>query len=395
MGKARPEYSRLDVAKRAPPFMEGCKKMLFGNRLYLLLATVPIALLAEPLGMEAGLAFSLSCIAILPLAGLLGEATEQVAIHTNETLSGLLNATFGNATELIVCIFALRKGLLTVIQVSLLGSILSNTLLVLGCACVAGGMVKSRTTFNKVAAVEGAILLQLAILGLVVPTVLVNVGEMKVGAVDELQLSRIISLFLFVLYFFYLYFQLFSHRTLFEDTSKNGEGDDEDEEEEEVLSLKGGLAILCIATVLIAIISETLTATLNDAAKSWGLGSSFVGFVILPIVGNAAEHSTAIIMAAKSKMDLAFGVALGSSTQIALFVVPVMVILAWINDQPLDLYFGTFPTVITFLSSLVVFFVVQNGETNWLEGVMLLFAYLIICTSFFYYDADAATSSLK
>jgi len=138
-------------------------------------------------------------------------------------------------------------------------------------------------------------------------------------------------------------------------------------------------------TVLIAMLSESLTSTLQGASASWGLGEAFVGFVLLPIAGNAAEHSTAVVMAYKGKMDVALGVALGSSTQIALFVIPLMVIIGWMMDAPLDLRFGTFETCITFLSSLIVFFIVQNGETNWLEGAMLLFAYGIICFAFFFF----------
>jgi len=351
---------------------------------------VPFAMAANLLHWPIAIVFGLSCFAILPLAGLLGEVTEQVAIHTSETLSGLLNATFGNATELIVAIFALQHGLLTVVQVSLLGSILSNTLLVLGCACLAGGLRRDCPTFNKVAAISNATLLQIAVLGLLVPTLLEGVGQLDVYGPVDLKLSRGIAIALLILYLLYIYFQLFTHGHLFEDSSggdaESGEAEEDEDEEEALFTLTGGCIWLTLVTVFIAFLSEQLTDTLEGASSAWGLGEAFVGFVILPIAGNAAEHSTAVTMAYKGKMDVALGVALGSSTQIALFVIPVMVILGWVMGQPLDLHFGTFETCITFLSSLIVFFVVQNGETNWLEGVMLLFAYGIICYAFFFFE---------
>ena len=214
-----------------PNFSAGSWRMLSGNKLYILLILVPVSIASEQLGTSPGIQFALSCAAILPLAGLLGEATEQVAAHTNETLSGLLNATFGNATEAIVSYFALNRGLLTVVQVSLLGSVLSNTLLVLGCACLAGGLQQAMPTFNKVAAVSNATLLQIAILGLMVPTLLEGVGALQVYGDVDLSISRGISIVLLILYVLYCYFQLFSHRHLFEETD---DADDDDEEEEPV-----------------------------------------------------------------------------------------------------------------------------------------------------------------
>ncbi|KAL1524955.1 hypothetical protein AB1Y20_019831 [Prymnesium parvum] len=379
--------SRAIPTKKPPHFIAGSRAMLASNRLYWLLLTVPLALIANALDWPIGVVFGLSCAAILPLAGLLGEATEQVAIHTSEVLSGLLNATFGNATELIVAIFALQHGLLTV--VSLLGSILSNTLLVLGCACLAGGIRTTTPKFNKVAAISNATLLQIAVLGLLVPTLLDGVGQLQRHDATDLQLSRGISIGLFILYILYIYFQLFTHRNLFEDDAAGGAEDDDGEEDPVYLTLAGGCVWLAVVTVLIALLSEQLTTTLEGAAAAWHLGEAFVGFVLLPIAGNAAEHSTAVTMAYKGKMDVALGVALGSSTQIALFVIPVMVLLGWVMDQPLDLQFGLFETCIVFMSSLIVFFIVQNGETNWLEGVMLLFSYCIICFAFFFFETSS------
>ena len=382
-----------------PGFIAGSMKMFKANKIYALLIFVPLAIMAEFAEAPEYAIFFLACLAILPLAGLLGDATEQVALHTNDTLGGLLNATFGNATEMIVCYFALKANLLSVVQVSLLGSILSNTLLVLGFSCLAGGLKYTSIGFNRTAAQANTTLLQIAILGLIVPTLMNGVGQLPVGGVIDLELSRSISGALLVLYVLYVYFQLFTHRKVFEDprggeakapTSAEEEAAAEEEEEEEeddlYLSMSGGIFWLSVSTVAIAYLSELLTGSIEGAADGVGLSRTFVGFVILPIIGNAAEHSTAVVMANKGKMDLAFGVALGSSTQIALFVIPVMVWVAWAMDKPLDLLFGNFETSIIFLSSLLVSHIVSDGETNWLEGVMLLFAYMIICFAFFFYE---------
>uniref|UniRef100_A0A7S4BVW1 Sodium/calcium exchanger membrane region domain-containing protein n=1 Tax=Chrysotila carterae TaxID=13221 RepID=A0A7S4BVW1_CHRCT len=381
------QKSKADVFQKSPKsFFKGSRDMLCKSWLNSLLVSVPFALAIGAMELSPAATFITSCLAILPLAGLLGDATEQLASHTNETIGGLLNATFGNATELIVAIFALQKGLLNVVQVSLLGSILSNTLLVLGCSCIAGGLTAAQVKFNQVAAQANTTLLQIAILGLVVPTMMESVGQLSVHGTVDLLLSRTISCALLVLYLFYVYFQLFTHRAIFEADSKDSE-EEEEEAEEVLLTLGASLGWLGGATVLIAFISEFLTGAIDEAAIEFGLSETFVGFVILPIIGNAAEHSTAIVMAAKGKMDLSFGVALGSSTQIALFVIPLLVLLGWAIDQPLDLYFGVYETVIVFLSTLIVSQVVADGETNWLEGIMLIFAYLIICLSFFFYHS--------
>ena len=373
----------------------------------------------------------------------------QLAFHTNPILGGLLNATFGNATELIVCYFALEKGLLRVVQVSLLGSILSNALLVLGFACLVAGIKQVQVKFNLVAAGSNvrersllfcplilrpaadanaahaqlpsagcaiptqppcgylvalrspsscrcfvtvcdcrcvfraqATLLTVAVLSLIVPVVLVSVGQLELGSEEDLLLPRIISGFMLATYVCYVFFQLVTHKALFEE---QGDEDGEDDEEEVVLSLNGAICWLAISTVLIAYLSEGLTAAIEGAAEGWGMSETFVGFIILPIVGNAAEHSTAVVMANKGKMDLAIGVALGSSTQIALMVIPTMVLLAAPMHQPLSLCFGVFETIVTFVSVLVVGMVIVDGETNWLEGVMLLMAYCIIGTAFWFY----------
>jgi len=372
--------------------------MFRANKLYVLLALVPVSAASEHLGFSHGAIFALACVAILPLAALLGDATEQLALHTNETIGGLLNATFGNATELIICYFLLKSGQLATVQISLLGSILSNSLLVMGFACMAAGMVKREVCFSDQAAGHNTTMLLIAILGISLPTLMVNIGQFNIHDETDLSMSHFISIVLLLLYGFYLVFTMTEPQPekakllpQSANEAADGEGDDDDdddEEEEPILSLSASLAWLVIATIILAYLSELLSASVEEAAVQLGLNKAFVGFVIIPIIGNAAEHSTAVVMARRLKMDLALSVAQGSSTQIALFVVPVMVLLGWAIGQPLDLIFGTFETVITFLSVVIVSGIVSDGKTNWLEGIMLIAAYFLIASAFFFMKDD-------
>jgi Ca2+:H+ antiporter len=406
------EGGHAEEKKPIPSFLRGSWIMFTNTKINLMLVFLPLGISAELLGWSDGAIFGLNCLAILPLAKLLGDATEQVAAHTNDTIGGLLNATFGNATELIVSVFALVKGLLGVVQVSLLGSIISNTLLVLGMACIAGGITQPVQKFNSTAASANTTLLLMAILGMSIPACLASLGQLKVSSHEDLMLSRMTAIILLGLYVLYIYFQLVTHRKYFEAPPRDesahagaagqaGPGPlvhsnskaivvVEEEEEEVYFTLYGALFWLGAITVMIAFLSEFLTGAIEGATKDYNINQSFVGFVILPIVGNAAEHATAITMAYKSKMDLALGVALGSATQIALFVVPFMVLTGWAIGQPLDLFFGAYETAITFVATVVVGFAVADGETNWLEGASLLSAYVIIAMSFLFYEHSYA-----
>lgn len=378
-----------------PSFLGASWCLLTGSWLNVLLLVAPLALCAPFIGFSDALIFALTCLSILPLASLLGDATEQVAMHTNEIVGGLLNATFGNATELIVAIFALRKGLVTVVQTSLLGSILSNVLLVFGCACLVGGLCWNVVSFNVPAATSNVSMLLLAVLGVSVPTMLKEIGQ---GGLEvDLHVSRVIAIIMLASYCLYVYFQLHcqspsdAHDKHVVELKQDGsmqpvEPEDDDEDSEEaIFSLAGAVFWLCIVTVAIAVLSEFMTDAIEGAAHAWGLPDTFIGFVILPIVGNAAEHATAIVMAKKGKMNLALAVALGSSTQIALFVIPFMVMMGIPMSQPMDLQFGAFEMLLCFISVLICGFCVQDGQSNWLEGSLLLAAYCIIATSFFFY----------
>lgn len=275
-------------AKREPlPFLTGSWKMLTGSHLNWLLVFLPVGVAAEVFKWSEGAIFGFNCLAILPLAKLLGDATEQVAMHTNDTIGGLLNATFGNATELIVSLFALFKGLLGVVQVSLLGSIISNTLLVLGCSCIAGGIKKPVQRFNATAASANTTLLLMSILGMSIPACLASLGEMRVGEETDLMISRLTAIILLFLYCLYIYFQLVTHRLYFEGgegqlanlsltnlvpgqqvisrTGSQGSFADEEEEEELMFSLRGGLFWLGVITVIIAFLSEFLTGAIEGA----------------------------------------------------------------------------------------------------------------------------------
>lgn len=389
---AMPPYAEVGKAKAkagTPGFFAGSCKMLTGSKLNLLLAVIPVAAYSEQITDNEAAIFLLSATAILPLAALLGDATEQVALHTNETIGGLLNATFGNATEMIISFFLLRAGHLHVVQLSLLGSILSNSLLVLGFACVSAGIVKRNVTFNSIESSANSTMLQVAVMGIVLPTLMSSVGQFEAHDAVELNMSRFISAIYLVLYCLYLVHTMTPDEPSKSDNGKMSDDKEEEEEEEVLFSLPSALFWLFVSTAILAFLSEVLSGAVEGAAEGMGLTKAFVGFVIIPIVGNAAEHSTAVIMAFRLKMDLALGVAQGSSTQIALFVIPAMVMLGWAIGQPLDLQFGVFETVITWLSTVIVASVINDGSTNWLEGAMLIASYIIISSAFFFYHDDA------
>lgn len=268
----------------------------------------PFALMARRLGVGEGLTFILALVAIAPFAERLSFVTEQLALYTNETLGGLLNATFGNVTELIVSVFALRAGMYHIVQVNLLGSVLSNLLLVLGMALFFGGLKFESQTFNRNAASMNSSLLLLATMGVLFPTSLALAGD-ALRDDSALLLSRVMSVLLLLVYGAFLVFQLGTHRHLFD-------GQDDDEaDEEHVLGFWGAIFWLGAITAVIAVLSEVMVDAIEGAAASWGVPDIFIGVIVIPIVGNAAEHAAAVIFALKNKMDLALGIAVGSATQ--------------------------------------------------------------------------------
>eukprot|EP01053_Blabericola_migrator_P005984 Blabericola_migrator_1__5983@NODE_3014_length_2111_cov_159_219667_g1867_i1_p1_GENE_NODE_3014_length_2111_cov_159_219667_g1867_i1NODE_3014_length_2111_cov_159_219667_g1867_i1_p1_ORF_typecomplete_len330_score51_94Na_Ca_ex/PF01699_24/3_2e24Na_Ca_ex/PF01699_24/6_1e22SelK_SelG/PF10961_8/0_019SelK_SelG/PF10961_8/1_2e04SLATT_6/PF18169_1/0_064SLATT_6/PF18169_1/4_1e03DUF3930/PF13067_6/0_31DUF2627/PF11118_8/4_3DUF2627/PF11118_8/7_3e03DUF2627/PF11118_8/6_7e02DUF2304/PF10066_9/23DUF2304/PF10066_9/8_9_NODE_3 len=323
---------------------------------------------------------------MIPEAAILGSCTEQLALHTGDLIGGLLNATFGNAVEMILTVQSLRAGLIAVVQGTLLGSILSNLLLVLGMSFFAGGLFHKVQKFNAQGAACSTSLLMLASLAFITPTV---AKSDNANSADVLQISRITATFIGITYFLYLFFQLYTHLSLFKDDQ--GESDELGEECEDWASLSFGTACgaLLAITLLIAYQSECLVQSIEGVSVNSGIPEAFIGVILLPIVGNAAEHATAVTVAIKNKPDLTMGVAVGSSTQIAMFMVPFAVLAGWLMDVPMNLAFSLVAVVVLTFSILIVIGVVQDGESNWLEGIMLMVAYCIIAVVFWF---DKTTS---
>jgi Ca2+:H+ antiporter len=326
------------------------------------------------------LTFLSACLAIVPLAGWMGRATEHVAERTGEGIGGLLNATFGNAAELIIAIMALRAGLMEVVKASITGSIIGNLLLVLGASILSGGIRFKAQQFNSTAARSQSTSLLLASIALIVPAAFHHLAG-PAGYSKEGGLSVEISVVLLITYAASLLFALHTHKNLFvgEVVADDAEG------RHTVWPLNRALVILAIATGVVAFISEILVATVEHAAEAFGMTSVFVGVIVVAVIGNAAEHSSAIVAAMKNKMDLAVGIAIGSSIQIALFVAPTLVLLSYlIAPRPLDLVFTPAEVMAIVLAVWIVDQAASDGESNWLEGVQLLAVYLVLGIAFYF-----------
>jgi len=360
------------------------------HALKLLLVFVPVALFAEWLHWGGVAVFVCACIAIVPLAGLMGEATERLAARLGAGIGGLLNATFGNAAELIIALVALSRGYHGVVKASLTGSIIGNILLVLGVSIFAGGLRRERQTFDRAADGVGSTLLVLAAIGFVVPTVFHFLGEAAVQGQRlplaqeralEHGLSLEISVVLIVAYALSLLFALRTHRHLYAGQS-HAEAHDPTARPE---SPWGAVVMLVGATALVAWMSELLVGAVEEAAHALGLTEVFVGVIVVAIIGNAAEHSTAVLVAIKDKMDLAMNIAIGSSTQIALFVAPVLVFASYLLPTgPMNLVFTPFEALAVLMAVGAAKMVAEDGESNWLEGILLLAVYLVIGIAFYF-----------
>ncbi len=352
-----------------------------------LLLFVPVAIALEFLRPNShSLIFVTSCLAVVPLAGWLGRATEQLAHHTGEGMGGLLNATFGNAAELIIAIVALRKGLYPVVKASLTGSVIGNMLLVLGAAILAGGIRYREQKFNATAARAQSTLLLLASIAFIMPAGF-HYFAGSAGRLREDDLSLEISIVLLLAYGAHLLFSLHTHKVLFE-----GEALEQAAATEEIWSLRRSLLTLAAATVAIAWVSEILVGSVEQAAETFGMTSIFIGVIVVAVIGNAAEHSTAVLMSLGNRMELSMGIAIGSSLQIALFVAPVLVIVShFIGPMPMDLVFTRAEVLAVFVSVLITSQIASDGESNWLEGVLLLAVYLILAMVF-YFLPDVVTA---
>ncbi|KAI1369698.1 Calcium/proton exchanger [Xylaria arbuscula] len=418
-------------------FKNQLQRTIFSSPINILLLAAPAGIVLWALKIPGPAVFIVNFIAIIPLATLLSDATEQVALRTGETIGGLINATFGNAVELIVAIIALVDNQVTVVQTSLVGSVLSNLLLVLGFCFVAGGWNRSEQFFNTTVAQTAASLLALSVASLIVPTIFAHTPDLyNDDAVTSLpsyavpQLSHGVSVILLLIYFSYLFFQLKTHSDMFAEESQkvpkknifkkdeslpenaiasgfarvgmtaanvrdeNGElstemmrapdEEDDDEGEEPTLHLFVALGSLTISTVIIALCAEGLVSGIEPISSV--VSEEFIGLILVPIVGNACEHATAVTVAMKDKMDLAIGVAIGSSMQVALFLIPLLVIIGWgIGNEEMTLAFDTFQVVTLFVAVLLVNYLIGDGKSHWLEGVQLIALYVIIAVCAFYY----------
>ena len=327
--------------------------------------------------------FLSAAIAIIPLAGWMGHATEHIAEKTGEGIGGLLNATFGNAAEMIIAIVAMQRGLHDVVKASLTGSIIGNVLLVMGAAFVAGGIKFKTQKFNVSAARTQSTMLTLAAIAMIVPAAFHYLGG-PAGIVKEYNLSLDISVVLLVTYALSLVFSLYTHKQLFVGHAAEA-AQVQDAEKPAHWSMGKSVGVLLGATALIAWISEMLVASVEAAAHTFGMSTIFVGVIVVAIVGNAAEHSTAILVAMKNRMDLSLSIAIGSSIQIALFVAPVLVLLSYVvGPRHMDLVFTPAEVLAIGLSVAVAGQIAGDGESNWLEGVQLLAVYIILGIVFFF-----------
>jgi Ca2+:H+ antiporter len=353
---------------------------------YLLTPLIPLAVVLDLAGATAGIVFATSALGIIPTAALMGRATEELAARSGPGIGGLLNVTFGNAPELIIALFALGQGLHEVVKASIIGSIIGNILLVLGAAMLAGGIGREKQTFSKTTASVQTSMLLLAAAALIMPAIfelvegkglpLPGAELVDYGSTVE-HLSLAVAVVLILTYVAGLFFSLKTHRDIF-----NPEYEDEGTWG---WSTRKSVLALALAGVLVGVMSEVLVGSITEASHAVGLSEFFIGVIVVAIVGNAAEHWVAVLVAMKNKMDLAVNIAIGSSAQVALFVAPVLVLASFfIGPHPLALVFNGFELGAILLAVLIANYVTQDGESTWFEGVQLLAVYLVFGIAFYY-----------
>eukprot|EP00904_Undaria_pinnatifida_P000133 jgi/Undpi1/1011/HiC_scaffold_10.g04475.m1 len=350
-------YSSGTLVEEAPGEFMKIRSMLTDKKMNLMLVFVPAGFVVNYCRFSDTTIFVVNFLAMMPLASLLGDFTEEVSAHTNQTLGGLIQATLGNAVEIVVAIQALYANQIRVVQASLLGSVFSNMLLVLGCCFFFGGLKHKEQHFNSTSAVANMSLLLLSSLALVLPTPLSHATEKA----SLLAVSRFSGVFLLIMYIQLLVFQFKTHAHLFVDSADDPTN----------LKLTTAIAGLVVVTGLVALLSQFLVDAIDGFTEEAHLSKSFVGLILLPIIGNAVEHITAITVAVKNKMELAMGVAVGSATQVSMFVVPVAVLSGWIMYV---------------LSIIIVSTCVSNGTSNWLQGSLLVTTYLLVAVACWYED---------
>jgi Ca2+:H+ antiporter len=353
---------------------------------YLLTPLIPLAVALDLAGAAAGAVFAASALGIIPTAALMGRATEELAARSGPGIGGLLNVTFGNAPELIIALFALGQGLQEVVKASIIGSIIGNILLVLGAAMLFGGLGRDKQTFSRTGASVQTSMLLLAAAALIMPAIfelvegkglpMPGAEVVNYGSTVE-HLSLAVALVLIFTYVAGLFFSLKTHRAIF-----NPEYGDEDSWG---WSVRKSVLALAGAGILVGLMSEVLVGSIEEASHAVGLSEFFIGVIVVAIVGNAAEHWVAVLVAMKDKMDLSVNIAIGSSAQVALFVAPILVLASFFfGPHPLALVFNGFELGAILLAVLIANYVTQDGESTWFEGVQLLAVYVVFGLAFYY-----------
>lgn len=372
--RPEPVEERIPGPRTPPrPAILAHRNPIFTWRNVLLLA-VPASIVMNYAHASPTLIFGVACLAVIPLAGYMGEATEHLSHRTGPAMGGFLNATFGNAAELIIAITALRAGLVELVKASITGSILGNLLLILGLSLIAGSQGRPVIRFNRTAAGMSAAMLALAVVGLVFPAIFHSVHPSEVTT--ELRMSEGVAIVLGITYLFSLLFALKTHNDLF--------GGEEHEFPGTPWGIGKAILVLGIATTGVAVESEILVHSVEAVTASLGLSQMFLGLIVIPIIGNAAEHATAIVVARKGKIDLALNIALGSSTQVALLVAPLLVLAGVILGENMNLVFLPFEVAAIAMATIVTAIITLDGESHWFEGVQLLAVYAMVAVAAFF-----------
>jgi Ca2+:H+ antiporter len=357
-------------------------KLSKSSAIYLLLIFAPIAAALEIAHADHLVLFLVSAIALIPLAKLIGDSTEHLATHYGPTVGSLLNVTFGNAAEIIIAVVAISAGLLDLVKASITGAILGNILLIFGLSIIVGGFRYKEQNFSRENIGFQSSMLFLAIIGLAIPTILASTVLSPLEGQEQVQLlSDALAIILLIVYILGIVFTFITHKHLFTPPKS---AEDVQESHGTHWSKKKSFLLLAASMAGVIVVSEILVASVETTGKELGFGELFVGAIIVGIVGNAAEHSSAILLARKGKIELSIGIAAGSGTQIALFVVPILVFAGIAMGRPFTLVFTLLELVTIFLAAIILNLIVHDGRSNWFEGVMLTAVYIIIAIAFFF-----------
>jgi Ca2+:H+ antiporter len=357
-------------------------KLSKSSAIYVLLIFAPIAAALEVVHADHLVLFLVSAIALIPLAKLIGDSTEHLATHYGPTVGSLLNVTFGNAAEIIIGVVAISAGLLDLVKASITGAIIGNILLIFGLSVIVGGFRYKELSFSRENISFQSSMLFLAIIGLAIPTILANTVLSTLESQEQVQLlSDALAFILLIVYILGIVFTFITHKHLFTPPES---AKDVQESHGKHWSKKKSFLLLAASMAGVVVVSEILVASVEATSKEFGFGELFVGAIIVGIVGNAAEHSSAILLARKGKIELSIGIAAGSGTQIALFVVPVLVFAGIAIGQPFTLVFTMLELATIFLAAIILNLIVHDGKSNWFEGVMLIAVYIIIAIAFFF-----------